>query len=35
MQYFGGLDWGGAVHAVCVIDTGSGAVAVLGRPVFL
>ena len=27
MAFTVGLDWGGAVHAVCVIDMGSGAVA--------
>lgn len=26
MAYFGGLDWGGAVHAVCVVDATGGAV---------
>ncbi|MCI4661182.1 MAG: IS110 family transposase [Neomegalonema sp.] len=26
MAYVAGLDWGGATHAVCVIDKGSGAV---------
>lgn len=27
MAFVGGLDWGGAVHAVCVVDTETGAVA--------
>jgi hypothetical protein len=27
MAYYGGLDWGGVGHAVCVIDAAGGIIA--------